>query len=269
MSKHFLITGASSGIGNHFAKEMLNENHNISAASSNFDKLKQSFSGYTGDNLQLLQLDVTKIENWQQALAKTTARFGSLDYLFNIAGVATPGFVQQIDIGDIDYHMDINAKGAMYGSKLGADLMIKQGGGHIVNIASLAALVPVSGLACYSASKYALRAFTLAMAADVKPFGVYMSVVCPDLVKTPLMEKQLEFEQESALVFTGKQALEKAQISQVLKQVIRDKSLETNIPFWRGVFCKMGDFAPSANMAVSAKMRAKGSANIRRQRNKK
>ena len=80
--------------------------------------------------------------------------------------------------------------------------MIPLGSGHIVNIASLASLVPSPGLALYSASKYAVRAFSLAAAEELREHGVAVTTVCPDAVRTAMLDKQLDYP-EAALTFTA------------------------------------------------------------------
>lgn len=269
MSKHMLITGASSGIGNHVAKQMLKRGHRVTITGSKPNELAKEFAEFDVDRLNIVQLNMTDSAQWETVFESTLARFGELDYVFNIAGVAKPGFIQNIGFNDIDEHMDANAKGTMYSSKLAADIMIKQGHGHIINVASLAGLNPVSGMACYSASKYALRGFTLAIASDVRPHGVHVSLINPDLVRTPLMDKQLEFEEESALVFTGIKPLTVEDLDKEFMRVMKSKALECNLPFSRGLMCKLGDFFPTLNVWISSKLRLIGSAKIRKEREKK
>ncbi len=79
-----------------------------------------------------------------------------------LLGVITPEFVEDFALEDIDYHIDINVKGVMYGTNIVADEMFKQGFEHIINFASLAGVAPIHGISlysAYSASKYAVRGF--------------------------------------------------------------------------------------------------------------
>ena len=73
---------------------------------------------------------------------------------------------------DVHRHFDVNVKGVIFGTRAAAARMIPQGHGHVVNIASMAALAPIPGLALYSASKYAVRAFSLAAAEELRAHGV-------------------------------------------------------------------------------------------------
>src|SRR5205085_5137897 len=135
------------------------------------------------------------------ALCVTT--YGRVDVLMNVAGYLLPGYIHETSADQIERHMDINAKGLMLGTQAAARVMVRQGQGHIINIASMAALAPVPGLCCYSASKYAVRAFSLAVAQELRPHGVYVTAVCPDAVQTPMLDLQVDY-QEAAMTFSGR-----------------------------------------------------------------
>src|SRR5690606_20076022 len=126
----------------------------------------------------------------QVLLGEIIASHGSLDLLLNVAGVLRPGHVHVLSAGEIDLHLDVNAKGVMYGTQAAAREMVRHGGGQIINIASMAALAPIPGIALYSASKFAVRAFSLAVAYELAPHNVRVSVICPDAVSTPMLDLQ-------------------------------------------------------------------------------
>lgn len=266
MSKHFIVTGAANGIGLRAAKAMLDLGHRVSVCDRDTDTLQHEYASYNPSCVHLVALDITKKQQWKSAINASIKQFGAIDYLFNIAGIVTPGFVQDIALKDIDDHIDINAKGNMYGAKMCADVMVKQGYGHIITVSSMAGLNPVSGLAAYTASKYAIRGFCLAMANDLKPLGVDVSVICPDLVKTAQFDLQLDYEQESALVFSGKQPLTVADLERAFIHVMKRKPLEYSLPFYRGLLCKLGDFFPTLNQTIERHMRKQGQARIQRAR---
>ncbi len=117
-----------------------------------------------------------------------------------------PGHTPELLDGDVELQIGVNLKGVIYGTREAARLMLRQPDlarrGHIVNIASLAALAPIPGLTVYSATKYAVRAFSLAAAEELRPLGIAVTVVCPDAVKTPMLDLQVGYE-EAALTFTA------------------------------------------------------------------
>ena len=172
--------------------------HQLLATDINVDALR----GRWPDTVLTERLDVTDAADWLRVLAVAKEAWGGLDVLYNIAGYLHPGYVHEIALAEVDRHFDINTKGVAYGTCTAAALMAEQGSGHIINIASMAAFAPISGNALYCASKYAVRAFSLAAATDLRRQGIHVTVVCPDAVATPMLDKQKDFK-EAALTFTA------------------------------------------------------------------
>lgn len=164
----------------------------------------------------------------------------------------------------IDKHIDINAKGSMYGATLTAQVMIEQGSGHIINLASLAGLAPVAGLSFYSASKFAIRGFSLAAAAELKEKGISITVIYPDLVKTPMYNYQLDLPAETtAIVFSGsKKVLSVDDVIQAILKAIKAKPLEIALPKSRGILSKIGGSFPGLLMFLNKSLAKKGIKNI-------
>ena len=267
MSEHIIITGAASGIGNHMAKVMLGKGHRVTLCDINADALQEQFSQHPRKELINLQkLNVTSVANWKKVIKSSLSAFGELDYLFNIAGIITPGFIHKTDIKDLDAQMDINAKGMMYGAKLVSEVMVKQGHGHIINMASLAGVVSVTGIAGYNASKFAVRGFSLAIAADLKPHNVKVSVICPDLVRTPMLDHELDYEEEVALIFTGNKTLEVEDIEQAFHDLMQKPKLEVLLPYSRGVLAKVGSFFPHLGDMLAERLEKKGRAAVAKEK---
>jgi len=159
--------------------------------------------------------------------------------------VIRPGFVDSFSLEDIDYHMDCNAKGSILGTTVVGRVMKDQGFGHILNISSLAGLAPVSGLSLYSASKFAVRGFSLSVAAELKRYGVLVSVICPDLVNTPMLDLQLGYPEEAKLTFSGpKKVLEPKEVVQVILGVMERPRVLVCIPESRGLLAKIAGTWP-------------------------
>ena len=253
-----IITGAASGIGAHMAKAMIKRNYRVMLCDINLEAMQEQFPDYSEDQVQIRKLDVTSIENWQEVIQDTLDHFKRIDYLFNIAGIILPGFVHKAPIETLTAQIDINTKGMMFGAKLISEVMVKQRSGHIINVASLAGLVPVSGIAGYTASKFAIRGFSLAIAGDLKPHNVEVSVICPDLVNTPMLTHELDYEEEAALIFTGGSPLTVEDIAQAFLDVMDTPELEVILPTSRGVLAKVGSFFPKLNAFLSEKLKQKG-----------
>lgn len=126
-----LIAGAGSGIGLHLAKTLLKKGYELLLLDLNRISLEQNFQ--ESQSLRILGGDVSKPETWFEAveIAKELGR--PISHLFNCAGVIRPGFVKDFDLSDIDFHLDINTKGSILGTKIIGAEMKNQEFGHIIN----------------------------------------------------------------------------------------------------------------------------------------
>jgi 3-oxoacyl-[acyl-carrier protein] reductase len=118
MKKTVFITGSANGIGKHLSDVFYHQGYNVVATDFLIEKLQNQTKGWNTENCLIGKLNVIDIENWQNVVQKTINKFGKIDILLNVAGVITPGFVEDFALKDIDYHIDINVKGVMYGTKL-------------------------------------------------------------------------------------------------------------------------------------------------------
>ncbi|HZO12508.1 MAG TPA: SDR family oxidoreductase [Polyangiaceae bacterium] len=242
MADRFLVTGCASGIGLRVAEALVQRGHRVLATDIRHEAIDAG--NWDRERVRTAALDVTKPDAWTRVLDEAWSAWGGLDVLYNIAGYLMPGWVQAIDLRDIDRHIDINTKGVMYGTHLCARRMIEQGSGHIVNIASMAAFAPVPGLALYCASKYAVRAFSLAAAVELRDHGVAVTVVCPDAVATPMLDKQKDYE-EAAMTFTAPRVLSAEEVAaHLVGPVLERRPLETALPRSRKWLARVADMLP-------------------------
>ncbi|MEW5940659.1 MAG: SDR family oxidoreductase, partial [Chloroflexota bacterium] len=167
-----IITGAASGIGRHWAEVLSKKigEYQLALADSNEEGLRAAFQ--PSEQILLHRLDIRSVEQWRAVIDEALSRFGRIDYLFNIAGANRPLFFRDQPLEAIDRVIDVNLKGALIGMKLAGEAMLKQGFGHIVNVASLAGLSPTPGNALYSAAKGGLRNASIAAAVEWRKQGV-------------------------------------------------------------------------------------------------
>ncbi len=258
MKKTVFITGSANGIGKHLSDVFYHQGHNVVATDFLIDKLHNQTKSWNPETSLIEKLNVTNIENWQNVVQKTINKFGKIDILLNVAGVITPGFLEDFALKDIDYHIDINVKGVMYGTKIVADEMFKQHSGHIINIASLAGVAPIHGIALYSASKYAVRGFSLAIRPELKAKGINVSVICPDLVDTNMLTEQLAYK-AAALTFSGNKPLTVHDIEKVVfNNALQKKQVEILVPLSRGWTAKLGNLFPSIGFWLTETLTKKG-----------
>ncbi len=258
--RNFLITGCASGIGRHLAGEALTRGHRVLATDVDLESLAghAAEAGWPEERARTEKLDVRDPDHWRRSIGIIESDWGSLDVLFNVAGMMNPGRVAEFTVEDVHNHFDVNVKGVIFGTRAAARRMVEKRAGHIVNVSSLASLAPIPGVSLYVASKYAIRAFSLAAAAELRHHGVAVTVVCPDAVATPMLEHQLDYP-EAALTFTAFRVLTVEDMSKVIfGRVLRKRPLIVSIPRWRGWLARIADLWPSATRLMEPVMKRQG-----------
>lgn len=260
MSRRIILTGAASGIGRHLAGVFAGLGDRVIATDVNLEALEKAAADekWPAAQVRTLRLDVRAREQWETVLVAAVSAFGGVDVLLNVAGYLRPGDCWQLDGGDIDRHFDINVKGLAQGTSVVGRHFVEQKAGHIINIGSLASLAAAPGLALYSASKFAVRGFSIACAQELQPFGVAVSLVMPDAVKTPMLELQVDYPQ-AALTFSGSRALTVDDISRVLLDtVLPERPLEVTVPLGRGLMARFADALPGLVTKLGPMLGRKG-----------
>ncbi len=255
-----VVTGAASGIGLHLTTVLAARGHRVVATDSNERGLAEARekNGWHAENVLTEKLDVTNEGDWERVLDRAAAAFGRVSLLLNVAGVLKPAKVVDLEAGDIDLHLAVNVKGTILGTRAAARRMVSLGRGHIVNIGSLASLAAAPGLSLYCASKFAVRGFTLAAAAELAEYGVAVSLVMPDAVQTPMLDLQVAYE-EAAITFSGSRPLTTDEIVRVIvDQVLVDKPLEITVPLGRGLLARAASTAPGMSRFLYPILKKKG-----------
>ena len=266
--KVVFLTGSASGVGLHLTERFAALGYRVVATDVNLDQLKrhQKDKGWSKELVWVRKLDVTKKAQWKTLWDDVTEKWGSVDVVCNVAGYLLPGKISETPFEQIDRHIDINVKGLMYGSKFASQEMTKAGSGHIINIASLGGIAPIPGIALYSASKFAVRGFTLALAQELKPQGVNVTVICPDAIETPMLTLQEDYE-DAALTFSGSHTLTVEDIADaVFHDALQKKTLEVVLPSTRGMLAKMGSAFPKISFMLSEQL---GKAGRKKQQQRK
>ncbi|MFO0754849.1 MAG: SDR family oxidoreductase [Byssovorax sp.] len=255
-----ILTGCASGIGRHLSGALSSRGHRVLATDVNEVALAEAAEagGWSKELVRRKKLDVRSEADWDAAFTAAEEAFGGVDVLLNIAGYLHPAYVADVTTKDVDLHLDVNVKGVILGTRAAATRMTLARAGHIVNIGSLASLSPVPGLSLYSASKFAVRGFTLSAAMELKSHGVAVTLIMPDAVQTPMLDKQVGHE-EAALTFSGPKALTVEDIERVvLEHVLPDRPLEVALPFSRGALARFANTLPGVAMALAPRLLAAG-----------
>ncbi|HVU03405.1 MAG TPA: SDR family oxidoreductase [Polyangiaceae bacterium] len=258
-----ILTGAASGIGKAMARALHARGHTLVLADLNESGLRATAEEHRLTGATLETLDVRNADAWEALVKRTVEKHGALDVLMNIAGVLVPKWAKDASAKDVDLTIDVNVKGMIHGTNTAIRAMIPRGSGHVVNIASIAGLVPVPGIAIYSASKHAARAYSIAVGQEVRKHGVYVTAVCPTVVATPMMDIQLDRE-EAAYTFSGGTPLTAEQVAEaVILRGLTKKPLELVLPSpgtRQGDFAKFANAFPEIGLAVTKRVAKLGRA---------
>jgi len=181
-----VITGAASGIGRALAEELARRGSRLVLADVDTDglaKLEAQLSA-AGTKCIVATLDVSDNDAIERLAAKVVREFGTVNLLFNNAGVTLIDSVEQMSLKDAEWLMGINFWGVVYCTQAFLPAMRDSGDAHIVNVSSLFGLCAPPLQAAYSASKFAVRGFTDSLAVELDGSGVRVSCVHPGGIKT-------------------------------------------------------------------------------------
>jgi NAD(P)-dependent dehydrogenase (short-subunit alcohol dehydrogenase family) len=148
--------------------------------------------GELGDRFAGIEGDVTREASAEALMATAVARFGAVDAAFNVAGGARGGYIVDLAEADWDFTVDLCLKGVFLGMKHQARQMMRQGGGSIVNIASLNAHVPMHAGSAYVAAKAGVEMLSRNGALEFAEFGIRVNAILPGLVQTPLTRRHFD-----------------------------------------------------------------------------
>lgn len=184
-----LVTGASSGLGEHFAKVLANAGAKVIVGARRADRLASLVTNITeaGGNAHAVSLDVTDSDSVKQAIDEGENTFGPITVLVNNAGVADSKRFVNVDEDSWDFVMEANLKGAWrIASEISRRLVNQNLEGSIVNIASILGLRQGFGESTYSVSKAGVVQMTKAMALELASKGIRVNAICPGYFRTEM-----------------------------------------------------------------------------------
>ena len=201
-----LITGAGGGIGRATAERFVEEGAKVVLADINRElgeaaaASARSKAGNGGGDARFVHCDVTDKGSVSAAIAETVKTFGKLDILHNNAGGSTPqdGPVTEASEEEFWRVIKLDLFGTFLCSKLAIPVIVKAGGGSIINMASNLALMAVPGRACYGAAKGGVASLTRAMALDHAKQSIRVNAIAPSVTLTDRVRKLLDSNPELA-----------------------------------------------------------------------
>lgn len=173
-----IVTGAAGGTGAAIARRFDAEGATVVVTDVLVDE-GRSTADRLGPTASFVELDVTDPDRWSAVVDRVVADHGRIDVLVNNAGILHIGGIADTTMADFRRVFDVNAAGAFAGIAAVAPHMVENGGGSIVNIASIDALQGMNGLTAYTASKWAMRGLTHAAAVELGRDGIRVNTVCP------------------------------------------------------------------------------------------
>lgn len=245
-----VVTGAASGLGRALAQGLAARGLAVEVTDIDVEA-GQALSAELGGDARFSPLDVRDADACRRMAAAAVERTGSLQVWVNNAGILIPGLAWEQDAATPRTMLEVNAAGTMNGTIAALEPMLKAGGGHIVNVISLAGLIAAPGEVSYAASKHAAIAFTLGTLFDLRRAGirgVELSAVCPDGIWTPMLQDKLD-DPDAAGSFSG-QLLTPEQVAAAVGKLIERPRPLLILPRWRGLQLRLLDLFPRLTLRL-------------------
>ncbi len=253
-----VVTGAGRGLGKAIATMLARRGHTVVVTDVD-QATAEATAAEIGGSSFALALDVRGQAAVEAVRDEAVRRTGRLDVWVNNAGVLLTGPAWEQDARARQLMMDVNAVGTMNGTLAALEHMRGAGGGHVVNVISLAGLVAVAGEAVYAAAKHAALAFSIGTAADLRLAGVKevaISCVCPDGIWTPMLHDKLD-DPGAALSFSGK-LLQPDDVVAAVEKVLDKPRMVSAVPAWRGAQVRAFDAMPRVALKIFPLVVAQG-----------
>jgi NAD(P)-dependent dehydrogenase (short-subunit alcohol dehydrogenase family) len=255
-----VVTGGARGIGRGIAERMVARGYAVVVTDVNGAGARRTASEI--DAAVGLEQDVRDAAG-HRFVATTASDLGRLTAWFNNAGVGDDGRLADLTDEQVRRLVEVNVLGCLWGMR--AALAAFPGRGDIVNTASLSGLGPVPGYSAYAATKAAIVSATMSVAAEA-PRGVRVHALCPDGVRTALLDGQDEAGLGSQLVHSGGRILSVDETADAAVALLGSRRVVRSLPGWRGGLVRSSTLAPSIATYGTRLFAARGRRAIARRR---
>ncbi len=240
--KTVIITGASAGVGAAAARKFSDAGANlllIARGRKNLEAIVGELRERT--RVEYLAMDVADLEACANVFRKANFEYGRVDVLVNNAGFHARGSVANVSHEDIARMIDVNLKAPLVLTRMALPYLGESGGGAVINVGSLAGRLPVPGSATYSASKCGLRAFTYAIAEEMREANIKFAVVSPGPIDTGFIMSDID----SVSDLTFSQPISTAEeVAQAILDLCGNRQREQAMPLSSGVLTTMSYLFP-------------------------
>jgi NAD(P)-dependent dehydrogenase (short-subunit alcohol dehydrogenase family) len=182
----WFITGSSSGFGLLLAKEALHRGDRVIATARDISKLDDLLKQHP-DTVRTFSLDVTKPAEIESIARQAIAAFGQVDVLVNNAGYGVNGAIEEVSEDEFEPMFQTNIYGLIRTTRAFLPHFRQRRSGHIFNLSSIGGLIGGAGWGFYNATKFAVEGFSEALAAELAPLGVHVTVVEPGPFRTDFL----------------------------------------------------------------------------------
>ena len=179
----WLITGVSSGIGKALSEQVLERGDTVVGTVRKTEQV-DTFSALAPGRAFACHLDLSDSERVKPAVTEAIDKIGWIDVVVNCAGYGLAGAVEEVNDAELRHQMETNFFGLLQVTQAALPFMRKQRSGHIINVTSTSGQIGYPGLALYCASKHAVEGLSDALAAEVSPLGINVTIIEPDGFRT-------------------------------------------------------------------------------------
>ena len=251
-----VITGGSEGVGAAAARKFADAGANLMLVArnkKNLDAIAEELRDRT--RVEVFAMDVSDAESCVNLFKKTEFEFGRIDVLVNNAGYHERGLVETVKAEDLGRMIDVNLKAPVVLSRLALPYIRESGSGAIINVASLAGRTPVPGSATYSASKFGLRAFSFALAEELRGTKIKLAVVSPGPIDTGFIMSDID----NVSDITFSQPISTAdEVAQAILDLCGNDQRELSMPRISGILTTVSYLVPWLGRTIKPMLERKG-----------
>lgn len=251
-----IITGASLGVGRACAAAFYARGANVVLVARRREPLEEAAAAMPDASRVLLApADVADLSTLRDMVRQTRERFGEIHGLVNNAGAHARGNFDTRSAEELAQMVDVNLRAPIALTRLVLPHLREAGGGFVINVASLAGKLPLEGAVTYSATKFGLRAFSFALAEELRGSGITVSAVSPGPIRTSFIMDHLNHVAD----ITFSQAMCSAEdVAQMVLTCARDGRREREYPVLGGKLATLAYLVPSLRRLLKPRLVARG-----------
>ncbi len=226
--KVIIVAGGSGGIGRVTCRLLASHGATVIGASRKDGQLQgllQELREFSPES-SWVEADLQSRETWEDLVRSVYQKFHRIDVLVNCVGVLIPGSLIDLNATEIERVVTTNLLTIVYGAKSVLPIMKREGKGHIINLGSLGGIIPMPFEALYSATKFAVRGFSLSLSEELKGTGINVS--SPGAVRTSMLNDEAK-DDRSTIAFATK-SIEPGEVARAILAVIEKPKREVILP---------------------------------------